>query len=277
MLSDTIAPNCAGSVTLPTTYPGTWSNFATAGSGNHTDNILQVGEYFEYTCDKGNTTVGYTNTARVDAQGNTSNTPVNDDDPTPVLVQNTITPQILIDKRDANSADIDTVVGNDTQTVVSGNAAIFKIRVTNNGTEDLKNLVLSDTIAPNCAGSVTLPTTYPGTWSNFATAGSGNHTDNILQVGEYFEYTCDKGNTTVGYTNTARVDAQGNTSNTPVNDDDPTPVLVQTSNPTCDNLSVTTSGNTVSYNCTGTGNITNYSILQNGGQISTSSSGSVTL
>jgi uncharacterized repeat protein (TIGR01451 family) len=48
-------------------------------------------------------------------------------------------------------------------------------------------------------------------------------------------------------------------------------------NPTCDNLSVTTSGNTVSYNCTGTGNITSYSILQNGGQISTSSSGSVTL
>lgn len=82
------------------------------------------------------------------------------------------TPNITIDKRDDNSADTDGAIGNDTQTVVSGATAVFKIRVTNNGTEDLKNLELTDTIAPNCAGSVTLGSTptYPtSTWSNFAT------------------------------------------------------------------------------------------------------------
>jgi uncharacterized repeat protein (TIGR01451 family) len=189
-----------------------------------------------------------------------------------------LNPSIVIDKRDANSADIDGSIGNDTQTVAVGNSAVFKIRVTNNGTEDLKNLVLSDSMAPNCAGSVTLPSSYPGTWSNFATAGSGNHTDNILQVGEYFEYTCDKGNTTGNYTNSATVNAQGNTSNIGVTSTDTTPVLIpNVTNTTCANLSVSKSDNLVSYSCTGTGNINSYSIQVNGSQISTNSSGSITL
>ena len=78
-------------------------------------------------------------------------------------------PNITIDKRDANQSDSDGIVGNDIQTVSSGAKAVFKIKVTNNGTEDLKNISLSDTIAPNCAGNVTLSSTptKPSTWSNF--------------------------------------------------------------------------------------------------------------
>ena len=45
--------------------------------------------------------------------------------------------------------------------------------------------------------------------------------------------------------------------------------------PTCDNLSISTSGTTVNYSCSGSGGITNYSIYQNGNLISGNSSGSV--
>jgi len=88
------------------------------------------------------------------------------------IINNTIstTPQIVIDKRDANTADLDGNIGNDTQTVISGNDAVFKIRVTNNGTEDLKNISLSDSMSANCAGNVTLPSSFPSTWGNFITA-----------------------------------------------------------------------------------------------------------
>ncbi len=81
------------------------------------------------------------------------------------------TPLITIDKRDNNPSDLDSTTGNDTQTVNTGSDAVFKIRVTNNGTEDLKNITLNDSVAPNCAGNVTLGTTptKPATWSNFTT------------------------------------------------------------------------------------------------------------
>ena len=157
---------------------------------------------------------------------------INGQTSTPAACQKTVentaspTPKINIDKRDANPNDLDGNIGNDTQTVTSGTPAIFKIRVTNNGTEDLKNIVLSDAAAPSCAGNVTLPSTYPGTWSNFAQGGSGNHSDGLLQVGEWFEYTCDRGNTTAGYTNSATVSATGVTSGIPVNATDTTPVLI---------------------------------------------------
>jgi hypothetical protein len=59
-------------------------------------------------------------------------------------------PKISIDKRDDNSADQDNSRGNDTQTVQSNADAIFKIKVTNSGTEDLTNIVLTDENAENC-------------------------------------------------------------------------------------------------------------------------------
>jgi uncharacterized membrane protein len=76
-------------------------------------------------------------------------------------------PNISIDKRDANTADLDTIIGNDTQTVLTSNQAVFKIKVTNTGTEDLTNIKLEDARAVNCRGDVTLPSTKPSTWNNF--------------------------------------------------------------------------------------------------------------
>lgn len=62
------------------------------------------------------------------------------------------TPSILIDKTDGNPSDFDGSVGNDRQEIQSGQNAIFKIRVTNNGSqESLQNIALNDTRAPACA------------------------------------------------------------------------------------------------------------------------------
>jgi uncharacterized repeat protein (TIGR01451 family) len=65
---------------------------------------------------------------------------------------NSTTPSITIDKRDANPlpTDKDGVVGNDTQTLVQGTAALFKITVTNNGTEPLRQIVLTDAVELKC-------------------------------------------------------------------------------------------------------------------------------
>ncbi len=270
VLTDTVAPNCGGNVSLPSSFPGTWSGWSVGGSGNLGDGLLQPGEYFEYTCEKTNTTGAYTNSATVNAQGNTSNTPVTSTDPTYVLVQNVTTPQILINKSDINTADIDGSLGNDTQTVNQGSRAVFRIRVTNNGTEDLKNIVLTDTVAPNCGGNVSLPSSFPGTWSGWSVGGSGNLGDGLLQPGEYFEYTCEKTNTTGAYTNSATVNAQGNTSNTPVTSTDPTYVLVQNvENPaTCNELFVDVEGTNIYYSCTSNRTDVTYSIRMNGNVIS---------
>jgi len=93
---------------------------------------------------------------------------VSDDDNTQVLLRcPNGCPDIKIDKRDANPDDLDGIIGNDSQLVGSGAKAVFKIRVTNNGEEDLKNIVLTDALSPNCGGNITLPNTYPSTWSNF--------------------------------------------------------------------------------------------------------------
>lgn len=119
-----------------------------------------------------------------------------------------LTPSIKIDKLDANTdLDQDGAIGNDSQKISKGQKAVFKIRVTNDGTENLDTIVLTDTRAPNCAGSVLLPGTYVSSWQGFTTGGIGNKTDAILEPGEWFEYTCEKGNTQSDYTNTAGVTA----------------------------------------------------------------------
>lgn len=231
VITDAQAPACAGNVTLPGTKPSTWIGFTVGGNGNNGNGLLEPGEYFEYTCEKGNTQADYTNTAWVTAKWNTSNTAVNDSDTSKVIVSAPV-PSVTIDKRDANDADADTVKGNDTQTVITGAEAVFKIRVTNNGTEDLKDIVIKDTRAPNCAGSITLPgTTKPSTWSNLTKGGQGSLTNNVLEPGEWFEYECSKANTTANYTNSATVDANGVDSGTWVDATDTTPVKVETPDP----------------------------------------------
>lgn len=134
-------------------------------------------------------------------------------------------PSIKIDKTDANPADKDGSTGNDTQTVDKAIKAVFKIRVTNSGTENLDTIVLTDAIAPNCAGTVTLPNTKPSTWLSW-NVGGGNTSDAVLEPGEYFEYTCEKANTQSNYTNTATVKAKGVKTKKSVEDTDTTVVKV---------------------------------------------------
>ena len=149
---------------------------------------------------------------RLDGVGDTNNNGTceageDEDDHDPALVSieiPTITPSIAIDKTDgANSQDEDGSTGNDSQTVDRGDSAVFKITVTNDGTEDLDTIVLTDSQAQNCAGSVTLPSTFPSTWSSFTTTATGN----VLKPGESFSYECIKTNTTSNYTNSATVTA----------------------------------------------------------------------
>ncbi len=130
-------------------------------------------------------------------------------------------PSIKIEKLDANDAlDQDGNIGNDSQRVNKGEKAVFSIRVTNDGTENLNTLVLTDARAPNCAGSITLPSTTPSSWIGFTTGGNGDHTNAVLEPGEYFEYTCEKDDTQSDYTNTAGVTAVGVDSGISVNDSD---------------------------------------------------------
>jgi len=79
-----------------------------AGSGNHSNNVLEPGEYFEYTCEKGNTTAPYDNRANTRGVGVTSGGIVTDTDDTEVLL---VSPSVQIVKTDSNPAlDLDTVV-----------------------------------------------------------------------------------------------------------------------------------------------------------------------
>lgn len=146
----------------------------------------------------------------------------------PITVTSTTppTPNIDIDKRDANSADLDNNIGNDTQTVYVWSWAVFRIRATNNYTESLRNIVLTDAIAPNCAWNVTLPSTFPSTWTGVTVWGLWDHTNTTLEVWEYIDYVCDRTNTTAWYTNSATVTGIGVTSWQSVTDTDTTIVLI---------------------------------------------------
>lgn len=119
-----------------------------SGAGNHRDDIFQVGEKFTYTCSKPNTQANYTNIIDVAGVGVTSGKNVTDSDPTEVLLSQE--PAIQVIKSDANSNDLDGIQFNDTQTVVQGTSAIFHITVKNSGFEGLKDIQLTDTLAPAC-------------------------------------------------------------------------------------------------------------------------------
>lgn len=98
-------------------------------------------------------------------------------------------PSISVDKTDNNTLDQDGSTRNDTQTLNVGDSAVFEITVTNTGTEDLQDIVLTDVIAPNCGGSVTLPATSPATFLSFSHTGNN---DAVFNPGETFTYTCDR-------------------------------------------------------------------------------------
>jgi len=140
------------------------------------------------------------------------------------------TPWIWIDKTDSNQNwDIDWTEWNDTQTVIKWEKAEFRIIVTNTWWLDLNNIVLSDELASNCSGNVVpnnTKTEYPDTFKNFTIHWSWDHTDDIFQPWEVFEFTCKKDNTTEDYTNSATVKANSIKYNEEVEDTDTTEVIV---------------------------------------------------
>jgi uncharacterized repeat protein (TIGR01451 family) len=114
---------------------------------------------------------------------------VSDFDDTQVLL---VKPLIQVIKTDSNLNDLDNVQGNDTQTVQEGDSAIFAITVQNNGTEDLKTVILTDPKSASCNR------TDAQTKALIKLIGNK---DEIFNVGESFSYTCEKTNTQIDYTN----------------------------------------------------------------------------
>jgi len=100
----------------------------------------------------------------------------------------------MIDKTDANGDDRDGGAS-DTQTVLKNNKAVFRITVTNNGNENLKNVVITDIKAPSC--------------NRTSAQTAALYTGSTFAIGDSFTYTCEKDNTTENYTNTASVTAIG--------------------------------------------------------------------
>ncbi|MDH4330755.1 MAG: hypothetical protein OEV93_04350, partial [Candidatus Moranbacteria bacterium] len=98
-------------------------------------NTLAPGASFTYTCSDANVTAAYTNVAVATATGfdGVSNVNVNHSDTSKVTVTSPSTVSIQIDKNDNDNGD-------DTQEVVSGGNAAFRIRVTNTGQATLSNV-----------------------------------------------------------------------------------------------------------------------------------------
>lgn len=126
-------------------------------------------------------------------------------------------PLLQINKLDANQADQDGNIGNDTQTIASGEAAVFAITVTNNHTENIINVAVTDALSPTCNLTVAQALV------EIAADGNGN---NDFEPGESFTYNCTDPAVQAGYTNTAVVDGVGEVSQTPLTDSDPTIIII---------------------------------------------------
>jgi len=110
-------------------------------SGNGNNSGTQT---FQRTC---NYTSAGNYTPRCTINGSITNNSCKKD----VNVVSPLNPSIVISKTDANVHDLDGNIGNDTQTVYKGEKAVFKIRVTNNGDETLRDIKLTDPRASACA------------------------------------------------------------------------------------------------------------------------------
>ncbi|MCK4635688.1 MAG: DUF11 domain-containing protein [Candidatus Moranbacteria bacterium] len=186
VVTDALAPNC-----------------------NKTIGDLAIGKTQTYTCAIDNVTNSFTNIAVVDGEDN-DGTGVDDEDDSDVVVEEPVSgASINIDKNDDGNKD-------DIQVVEEGQAATFVITVTNDGDEQLTNIVVTDALAPNCAKNagevVTLIETKYGTGHNY------------LNPDESFDYTCTDENIEDDYTNIAVT--TGTSTSGDVTDDDDSEVIV---------------------------------------------------
>ncbi len=157
--------------------------------------LLAIGETVTYSCTQLNVLNDFTNVANITADPVGGGTPVTDSDDADVVVN---APEILVVKTAINGSNI--------QTVNPNGIAYFNIRVTNTGSVDLENVVVSDPLTPACDTILA-----------------------ILPVGQTVFYSCTLGNVTTPFTNVANATADPVGGGNPVTATDNTDVLL--SNP----------------------------------------------
>ncbi len=179
----------------------------TKGAGNTGTNIFEPSDTVSYECKDLGVATAYTNKVFATGYGvnNIKTTEVSDASAVKFGAIGT-KPSISIVKQSANTADLDgnkadDPINNDTQTIVSGEDAVFKITVENNGDTDiLATLKIEDTYSSSCGGAVMLGQgqsgVFPSTFHNLDT--SKLNSDKLFEPGESFTYEC----TEVGVTNT---------------------------------------------------------------------------
>jgi uncharacterized repeat protein (TIGR01451 family) len=203
--------------------------------------IFQPGASFAYNCQETNVTetsfLDNDNDIRVDAQGNRSNTSVNDDDPSGVLLENVGLALIDIKKWADNPNDNDGVTGggvnvNDNQRINSGTAAIFRIQVENTGEVELENVRVDDPSATVCNlnANQVREILNSGSSSKPGISGvqrlSGTNNNAILGPDEGFTYKCTTGSIVDGFTNTATTIGEPVTNIADVTSSDSTTVQI---------------------------------------------------
>lgn len=199
---------------------------------------FKPGESFDYTCERVNEARDpetYTNKITVEGKGVISLKGVKDEDPTKVIKSKE--PKIKVDKTDKNPVDTDWTQENDTQTIEKKGTAVFKITVTNNWTEDLKNVFLKDDVLKSDVDATSCDKSIDEVNNILKTIGNK---DEIFNIGETFDYTCERKNVTSDvfpYTNKIDVTWIWINSGKTVKDEDTTVVKIWKD--TCEGLDVT--------------------------------------
>lgn len=121
-----------------------------------------------------------------------------------------LNPQIQIIKSEI--ADHDNAT--DFQTIASGGDATFHITVTNTGEIDLKDVIVTDAMAPGCARNISTQDLASST-----PAG-------VLKIDQSVTYTCQDTNVTESYTNVAEVVGTPIDGRSPVEDEDDSEVVI---------------------------------------------------
>jgi uncharacterized repeat protein (TIGR01451 family) len=194
-----------------------FSGLGGPATGTTWDGPFKVGDSFGCTADLSALTPGidHADLATVDAAGQYSGTPVDDDDP--YHASTTPQPNVTIEKADAAGNDADDEA--DAVTVTKGDTTDLVFTVRNTGSEPLDDVKVTDEVT---AGSGTIS----GLTCDFSALGgpaTGTTWDGPFKVGDEFTCSATLSALTPGelHTDVATVDGTGHYSGTPVDDDDP--------------------------------------------------------
>ncbi len=187
VVTDAMAPGCARNIST--------TDLTTPPVG-----VLEVGKSVSYSCQRSGVTESFKNIATVVADPVEGGTQVSDDDDSVVTIAGT--PAIRIEK----SEQEDHSIAEDTQTVEKGESAVFYITVTNVGAVGLKEVKVTDELAPLCGKDITNPL--------------------VLPVGESVSYECTLDKVQSSFVNIAEVSGKSVDTDEVVTDQDPSKVVV---------------------------------------------------